>query len=86
MSSRISRQVAALVKAGLIERQADPEDGRASLLAVCVPLRHADCETLALHVRIWLGDSQSSRNVHIVRAAHVQQHFRLSVMQPRIGT
>jgi DNA-binding MarR family transcriptional regulator len=32
--STISRQVAALVRDGLVERQADPEDGRASLLAV----------------------------------------------------
>jgi DNA-binding MarR family transcriptional regulator len=30
--STVSRQVAALVKDGLIERTADPEDGRASLL------------------------------------------------------
>src|SRR5581483_774589 len=30
--STISRQVAALVKDGLLERRADPEDGRASLL------------------------------------------------------
>lgn len=32
--STISRQVAALVRDGLIERRADPGDGRASLLAV----------------------------------------------------
>jgi DNA-binding MarR family transcriptional regulator len=32
--STISRQVAGLVKDGLIERHADPADGRASLLAV----------------------------------------------------
>jgi DNA-binding MarR family transcriptional regulator len=32
--STVSRQVAALVKEGLIERRADPEDGRASILAV----------------------------------------------------
>lgn len=32
--STISRQVATLVKAGLVERRADREDGRASLLAV----------------------------------------------------
>jgi DNA-binding MarR family transcriptional regulator len=32
--STVSRQVAALVKAGLVERRADPGDGRASLLAV----------------------------------------------------
>jgi DNA-binding MarR family transcriptional regulator len=31
--STISRQVSALVKAGLVERRADPDDGRASLLA-----------------------------------------------------
>jgi DNA-binding MarR family transcriptional regulator len=30
--STVSRQVAQLVKAGLVERQPDPEDGRASLL------------------------------------------------------
>jgi DNA-binding MarR family transcriptional regulator len=32
--STVSRQVAALVKEGLVERQADPADGRASLLAL----------------------------------------------------
>lgn len=31
--STVSRQVASLVKDGLVERKADPEDGRASLLA-----------------------------------------------------
>jgi len=33
-ASTISRQAAALVKRGLIERRADPADGRASVLAV----------------------------------------------------
>jgi DNA-binding MarR family transcriptional regulator len=32
--STVSRQVAALVKDGLVERRADPDDGRASLLAL----------------------------------------------------
>ncbi|MFC6088071.1 MarR family transcriptional regulator [Saccharothrix sp. BKS2] len=32
--STVSRQVAVLVKEGLVERRADPEDGRASVLAV----------------------------------------------------
>ncbi|GAB3000448.1 MarR family transcriptional regulator [Saccharothrix stipae] len=32
--STVSRQVATLVKDGLVERRADPEDGRASVLAV----------------------------------------------------
>ncbi len=31
--STVSRQVAALVRVGLVERRSDPEDGRASLLA-----------------------------------------------------
>ena len=30
--STVSRQVAGLVKAGLVERRADPDDGRASIL------------------------------------------------------
>jgi DNA-binding MarR family transcriptional regulator len=32
--STVSRQVAALVRAGLIERRADPDDGRATLLVL----------------------------------------------------
>lgn len=32
--STVSRQVAALVKEGLVERRADPEDGRATLLVL----------------------------------------------------
>ena len=34
--STVSRQVAALVRDGLLERQADQEDGRASLIAATV--------------------------------------------------
>ncbi|ASO17965.1 DNA-binding MarR family transcriptional regulator [Actinoalloteichus hoggarensis] len=43
--STISRQVATLVKAGLVERSADPEDGRASLLVITERGR----SVLALH-------------------------------------
>jgi DNA-binding MarR family transcriptional regulator len=43
--STVSRQVAALVKEGLVERRADPEDGRASLLVLT---DKAD-ETVARH-------------------------------------
>jgi DNA-binding MarR family transcriptional regulator len=39
--STVSRQVAQLVKAGLVERQSDPEDGRASLLVATVRGREA---------------------------------------------
>jgi DNA-binding MarR family transcriptional regulator len=46
--STVSRQVAALVRAGLVERRADPEDGRASLL-VATP---AGLDQIAWHRRI----------------------------------
>jgi DNA-binding MarR family transcriptional regulator len=57
--STVSRQVAALVKNGLLERRADPEDGRACLL---VPTAKADAvleEHHAIrleHFRRMLGD------------------------------
>ena len=44
--STISRQVAALVKAGLVERKADPADGRASIL-VPTEAGHARVEDFA---------------------------------------
>lgn len=49
--STVSRQVAALVKDGLLERRADPDDGRASLLALTA---RADA-VIAEHDRIRLG-------------------------------
>jgi DNA-binding MarR family transcriptional regulator len=48
--STVSRQVAALVKEGLLERRSDPADGRASLLAL-TPMADA---VLAEHDRIRL--------------------------------
>lgn len=53
--STVSRQVAALVKDGLLERRADPEDGRASLLALT---------TKAGRV---LHDYDTSRDEHFAR-------------------
>ncbi|MFD1233755.1 MarR family winged helix-turn-helix transcriptional regulator [Pseudonocardia benzenivorans] len=50
--STVSRRVAALVKQGLIERRADPDDGRASLLAV-TDAGHAALEQSRLH-KAWL--------------------------------
>jgi len=46
--STISRQVAAMVKSGLVERQADPDDGRASILVVTP----AGLERIAEHNRL----------------------------------
>jgi DNA-binding MarR family transcriptional regulator len=58
--STISRQVAELVRRGLVERQADPSDGRASLLAitdagrdVCEQVRTMRRELLASAVTGW---------------------------------
>jgi DNA-binding MarR family transcriptional regulator len=48
--STVSRQVAALVKDGLLERRADPDDGRASIL-VLTPKAH---DVLAEHDQIRL--------------------------------
>ena len=43
--STVSRQAAQLVRAGLVRREADPVDGRASLLAL-TPAGEAACERL----------------------------------------
>ncbi|WP_375497808.1 MarR family winged helix-turn-helix transcriptional regulator [uncultured Jatrophihabitans sp.] len=48
--STVSRQVAALVKDGLLERRADPEDGRAALLVLTERAR----EVLAVQDRLRL--------------------------------
>ncbi len=49
--STVSRQVAAMVKDGLLERRSDPEDGRASILALTP---RAD-DALAEHERVRLS-------------------------------
>jgi DNA-binding MarR family transcriptional regulator len=49
--STVSRQVATMVKDGLLERQADPEDGRASILA---PTSKANA-VIAEHERVRLA-------------------------------
>ncbi|GLY01378.1 MULTISPECIES: MarR family transcriptional regulator [Actinoplanes] len=61
--STISRQVAQLVKAGLARREADPEDGRASRLAVtasgedaCRRLDQARIELLGRALADWPAD------------------------------
>lgn len=58
--STISRQVAELVGRGLVERQADPSDGRASLLAItpagkemCEQVRRLRRDLLAAAVTDW---------------------------------
>ncbi|SNY04022.1 MarR family winged helix-turn-helix transcriptional regulator [Paractinoplanes atraurantiacus] len=49
--STVSRSVAALVKAGLVERAADPADGRAAVLAVTEHGRQVLDEVMTHHHR-----------------------------------
>jgi DNA-binding MarR family transcriptional regulator len=56
--STISRQAAQLVKAGLARREADPDDGRASRLAITEAGRVA-CEQLHKERQAWLRGSLS---------------------------
>ena len=62
-TSTVSRQIGALVKHGLVERQADPADGRACLLAAtptgrqCFDQqRHARTEQIAQVLRHWTSE------------------------------
>lgn len=63
--STVSRQVAALVAAGMVERRADPDDGRAHLLAVtetglrcCADGRRKRIELLATVLADWPDESR----------------------------
>jgi DNA-binding MarR family transcriptional regulator len=65
--STISRQVSALVKAGLVERRADPGDGRASLLAateagvrVIETERRRRAQVIAAVLRGWSADDRTA--------------------------
>ena len=53
--STVSRQVAAMVRDGLLERQSDPEDGRASILALTAKAG----DVLAEHERARLAHFES---------------------------
>ena len=63
--STVSRQVAALVAAGMVERRADPDDGRAHLLAVtedglqcCTEWRRKRVAFLATVLADWPDESR----------------------------
>jgi DNA-binding MarR family transcriptional regulator len=64
--STVSRQVAALVKEGLLERRADPEDGRASLLVVTDRGANVLGEHDEIRLRHFAGmlEDWSERDVH----------------------
>jgi DNA-binding MarR family transcriptional regulator len=49
--STVSRQVASIVRAGLVQRQADPEDGRASLLMLTEAGREVYRQQLEVRTR-----------------------------------
>ena len=63
--STVSRQVSALVAAGLVERRADPVDGRAQLLATtpagarrCADARHRRTRSFAQVFAGWPAESR----------------------------
>ncbi len=63
--STVSRQVTALVEAGMVERRADPADGRSHLLAAtengaqrCAVARHDRVEAIATILAGWPEDSR----------------------------
>lgn len=75
--STVSRQVASLVTAGYVERRSDPEDGRASLLALTTSGR----ATLGAHRRL--------RDQHIARitaAWPTEDRRQLAVLVDRLAT
>jgi len=51
--STVSRQVGELVKAGLVERRSDPEDGRAALLAATPAGHRVHAERLERRMRLF---------------------------------
>jgi DNA-binding MarR family transcriptional regulator len=75
--STVSRQVAALVKDGLLERRADPEDGRASLLVTTAKAQAvlADHDEIRIqHFSRMLADWPETE---LHRFAELLQRFRL---------
>jgi DNA-binding MarR family transcriptional regulator len=73
-TSTVSRQVAALVRHGLVERQADPADGRACLLAAtpagvaCYEhQRRARTEEVADVLRHWSADDLATVTALLAR-------------------
>jgi DNA-binding MarR family transcriptional regulator len=73
--STVSRQVAALVKDGFIERQADPADGRASILVLTPKadaVLDAQWQQRRQHFATMLGDWSE---VDLTRFAALLQRF-----------
>jgi DNA-binding MarR family transcriptional regulator len=72
--STVSRSVAALVKAGLVERTADPRDGRASVLAVTPGGRQVLDDVMTSHhrqladaLRDWTPEERSALSTMLQR-------------------
>lgn len=80
--STISRQVSSLVKSGLVERRADPGDGRASLLAatpegvrVIETERRRRAEVIATVLAAWSPDDRQALTVLLGRFLDDYQTF-----------
>ncbi|MCM6775702.1 MarR family transcriptional regulator [Nocardia sp. CDC159] len=88
-ASTISRQVAHLVKRGLIERRADPADGRASVLVVtdagrevAAEIRKRRNETLARVMTDWTDDERALLGSLLRRFVDDYEAARPAILTP----
>jgi len=73
--STVSRQVAGLVKAGLLERQADPHDGRASILVITDAGRTRIARLVALRGKVFAPLIADWSRADRTRMLHLLERF-----------
>jgi DNA-binding MarR family transcriptional regulator len=90
--STVSRKVAALVDAGLVERRVDPDDGRAHLLAAtqagernCVDGRRRRIDVVASVLAEWPEDSRRQLATLLARFADGMQEHGVRMTRPPGG-
>jgi DNA-binding MarR family transcriptional regulator len=90
--STVSRKVAALVDAGLVERRVDPDDGRAHLLAAtpagerkCVDGRRRRIDMVASVLAEWPEDSRRQLATLLARFADGMQEHGARMTRPPGG-
>jgi DNA-binding MarR family transcriptional regulator len=81
--STVSRQVAQLVKAGLVARQSDPEDGRASLLVATERGRAAYSQKREHRLRMFAHLLESWPEADVVALTDLLSRFNDSFVEQR---
>jgi DNA-binding MarR family transcriptional regulator len=84
--STVSRQVADLVRAGLVERQPDPEDGRASLLVATTKGHQVHDAKLARRLQIFakVVEGWSQADVDTLAALLARFNDSFSAVRPAL--